>query len=488
MGSSRPRLSTLALSRTALKLAEDRDDRFHGRGDPDQRTEAEKDRDRILYSTALRRLSGITQVVGAAEGHVFHNRLTHTLEVAQLSRRLAQQLRRDQPEIVEAVGGVDPEVAEAAALAHDLGHPPFGHIAEEELDELIVRSGQGIDEGFEGNAQSFRVVTCLTVRSTDYPGQNLTAATLNAILKYPWFRQEKSQDDYRHRKFGAYLLQGDDFYFARSLQLGEEATRPPAGAKKAAEAEIMDWADDIAYAVHDMEDFYRAGLVPLDQLMQPGGTEAQTFLEGTFRRWKLEGIRPVREDVTDEELAEAFQLLLAGISESHRMTRPYEGTLENRATLRSLSSELISRYVLGVASESVPPFRLREPDATDRRTVSIVRQAELEIAMLKQLTWFYVIQRPSLAGQQKGQRRVITDLFEIFCTATVEVKTRDMLPPSARELMEKSLADPGDKPSLEISLRTAADLVCMLSEQQAIALHRRYTGVEVGSFLEGISP
>ena len=113
--------------------------------------EAQRDRDRILYSTAFRRLAEVTQVVSPSGGHVFHNRLTHSLKVAQVGRAAATWLVRQFPDDVRAVGGVDPYVVEAASLAHDLGHPPFGHLAERALDGLL--RARGVDDGFEGNAQ-----------------------------------------------------------------------------------------------------------------------------------------------------------------------------------------------------------------------------------------------------------------------------------------------------------------------------------------------
>ena len=134
-------------------------DRRHEKDrDPDQRSAFQRDRDRILYSPLFRRLAGVTQVVHAAEGHIYHNRLTHTLKVAQIGRRVAEHLiASNKSDLVTAVGGIDPDVVETAALAHDLGHPPFGHIAESELDAQLRR--KNINDGFEGNPQSFRIVT-----------------------------------------------------------------------------------------------------------------------------------------------------------------------------------------------------------------------------------------------------------------------------------------------------------------------------------------
>jgi dGTPase len=446
-----------------------RHDRRWGDGPADQRDAFQRDRDRILYSTALRRLAGITQVVGAAEGHIFHNRLTHTLEVAQLARRLAEKLRDGQGELAATIGGIEPEVAEAAALAHDLGHPPFGHVAESELNRIITGE-LDVRDGFEGNAQTFRVVTKLSIRHLDHPGQNLTRATLNAVLKYPWFR---GRSGWKRKKYGAYSAERTDFHFARANQ--PRAAR----LEKSAEAEIMDWADDIAYAVHDVEDFYRAGFIPLDRLMDADDDELQRFIQGTFYRWKLEKFRPVRNH-TDPQLRKSFTNLMEQLRFTQRIAEPYTGTREQRARLRSLTSLLISGYVQAIS--------LREPNKANPRTVTIKREAEREITMLKQLTWFYVIQRPSLAVQQRGQKRVVGDLFHIFFEATESVASRDMLPIGARQFLEDTLKRTQDHDVQALRARVAADVVCSLSEQQGIALHQRLTGVDPGSVLYGIVP
>ncbi len=208
----------------------------------DQRLEPQRDRDRVLYSSAFRRLAGVTQVVAADEGDFYHNRLTHTIKVAQVARRVAEHLVNT----AHAGAFIDPDVCEAAALAHDLGHPPFGHVGEMTLDECVV--GQGLADGFEGNAQSFRIVTRLALRRPDFPGLNLTRATLAAILKYPWLRQERGSDQKRHAKYGAYSTEADVLAWARELA-------PSGSLQRGVEAEIMDWADDVTYAVHDIEDF-----------------------------------------------------------------------------------------------------------------------------------------------------------------------------------------------------------------------------------------
>jgi predicted deoxyguanosinetriphosphate triphosphohydrolase len=143
----------------------------------DYRTPAQTDRDRVQYSSAFARLAEVTQVVSADRGYVFHNRLTHSLKVAQLARRISEKLRGTHKNEADALQAPDPDIAEAAALAHDLGHPPFGHTAENELDRLARKAG--LEDGFEGNAQSFRIVSKLAVSDAVTADSDKTPVTLS---------------------------------------------------------------------------------------------------------------------------------------------------------------------------------------------------------------------------------------------------------------------------------------------------------------------
>ena len=178
-------------------------------------------------------MAEVTQVVSPTAGYVFHNRLTHSQQVAQVGRRLAEKLSRVYSAQLQQSEPIDPDVIESAGLAHDLGHPPFGHIAEDQLNELSKDIG-----GFEGNAQSFRIVTKLALHSINHRGLDLTRATLAATLKYPWFRG--ANEDKAH-KWGAYKSEMRDFNFATALL-------PDAGVRTI-EAELMDWAADVTYSV-----------------------------------------------------------------------------------------------------------------------------------------------------------------------------------------------------------------------------------------------
>jgi dGTPase len=419
------------------------------KSDPTEgRTPAQKDRDRILYTSALRRLSKVTQVVRADTGHVFHNRLTHSMQVAQVGLRIAQRLQASYRDLVGSADGLDPDTVEAACLAHDLGHPPFGHVAEKKLDEL---TGEDI-EGFEGNAQSFRIVTRLSQHATTHRGLDLTRATLAAILKYPWLRGgNKDKPD----KWGAYTSEKKDFDFATTLC--------PAPNTRTVEARLMDWADDITYSVHDVEDFYRAGRVPLHLLADRRyDKERRGFFEKVFAR------HPDKKGIWADQksLEEAFNEVTVGL---FPLEGVYTGEWTERAALRSFSSELIGRYVSATTVE----LDGRNPQ------LCVDEDRELEVAMLKELTWVYVIEAPELASQQEGQRQVVEKLFNIYWEAAQGKRTEHLFPPYYRRALLDASSEQGKK-------RVVVDLIAGMTEEQALAMHNRLTGVSLGSGLEQI--
>jgi dGTPase len=421
---------------------------------------AARDRDRVLYTSALRRLAGVTQVIGAGESAVFHNRLTHTHEVAQIAKRLAERLLdiergEGRGDLIRQLGGLDPSTAEAAALAHDLGHPPFGHIGEQELDRAM--RGRQVPDGFEGNAQTFRIITKLAVRYKDQPGLNLTRATLNAVSKYPWMRHPQGE---RYRKFGVYSSEDRDFRWARERLPGPTD-------RKNLEAEIMDWADDIAYAVGDLEDFFRAGLIPLDRLATDQNA-LDKFISSVFERRRKKGI-PLSNQ---EELGRAVTPVLR----SFPITEPYLPIRRHRAELRRFTSYLISRYL--------DAFRLREPTSDAPSPASIDPDALLEVTMLKELTWEYVIDNVRLASQQYGQRKVVRELFDIFAELSVEPKRWYMLPVGLRESLDEC-SQSGEESDPE-RLRAVCDFVASMADQEAVRMYQRLTGIVLGSALEAV--
>jgi dGTPase len=405
--------------------------------------------------------------VAPSERQVLHSRLTHTLEVAQIARRLAEKLlltnstdegeKRKAKERADELGGIDPDVVEVGALAHDLGHPPFGHVAEKELNRLATKAG--VPEGFDGNAQTFRIITRLAVRREHSKGLNLTRATLNAVLKYPCLRASDT-DSPCHKKWGAYASERTAFEWARKMFTSE-------GAPRSAEADLIDWADDVAYAVHDLEDFYRAGLIPLDRLRVTGSRETKACLAAILEHFAGEEDTQFTEGALEQALNNVM-------SHSISITEPYKGTERQRAALRSMTSLLISRYMDGISLEdsSNPRMRLyRDPTR------------EVEVAVLKRLTWNYVIHNPSLATQQMGHRQIIGDLFELFVNQAANDREQWVLFPwGYRERLEASKS--GDVES--VRKRIAVDYIASMTEQQAIDMHRRITGANPGSALDPI--
>lgn len=456
-----------------------RDDRRHGIAD-DQRDPAQRDRDRILYSSAFRRLGGVTQVVGPTEGRIFHNRLTHSLKVAQIARRLAEKfLDKYPPDLIARGGGLHPEVAEAAALAHDLGHPPFGHVAEKELDQLAKMEDSSSDgptargeehgmwrlgnpDGFEGNAQSFRILTWLSAHRVDYRGLNLTRATLNAVLKYPWLREPGNPT--KEEKFSVYREPDiKDFEFARD------------GWKdglQSLEAQVMDHADNITYSVHDLEDFYRAGLIPVqlgmsDDLIASFITEWKRELVGNKDKARL---LKVVEGISEDAFANLLYDLFG--------EEPYEGRYEQRVGLRHTTSLLISQF-------------LHSAELVDKGDQVALHVDETNWALMKflqRVVWVYVISNPRLSTQQMGQRRVIRELFKTYLSA-IERGQDDIVPRTfIRDLAElRALRDKGilDEDRFRRGqIRMTSDIICSFTDAEALAMYKRLLGVAPGSVID----
>ena len=454
-------------------MADPRSERPSGKPHTDARDPFQLDRDRLLYSMPFRRLTGVTQVVSPGEGEVFHNRLTHTLKVAQIARRLAEALQQKHPKEVEAWGGLSPDVVEAAALAHDLGHPPFGHVAEEELNHLV--SGElcraaGKDpkkdrcEGYEGNAQSFRIITELAVRRGPDRGLDLTRATLNATLKYPW---KFGGNPAKPKKYGAFECDDTAFQFARAVPVPGV---PDPKLVRCLEAQIMDWADDITYSVHDTEDFYRAGLIPLDRLALPA-KERDRFFESVLARADRRG-SPITPDLQ-------FRTIFRGLFDTLRIAERYEGNHDQQSRLYDFVSSNINKFVTQTTL-AAPPGKdgeglIRPPDVIQ------------EVMLLKELTWTYVIENPALASHQRGQRLAIRTLFEAFNEAIVE-KHWPLFPPFYREraeaLFEQAKAA-GEIPVAQ-RVRLVADTIASLTDRQALLLYQQFTGVSHSSMLDPI--
>lgn len=420
----------------------DRECRKNGPIKTDQRSDFERDRDRVLYSSAFHRLAGITQVVRAGDQEVFHTRQQHSIKVAQVGRRLAQKCVMDYP-IASAKLGIDPEVVDAACLAHDLGHPPFGHAGEAALDELAVANHE--PDGFEGNAQTFRILTRLGIRFQEFSGLDLTRATLAACLKYPWLRVPGSAD--KSKKWSVYGADEEAFKFARAFHKHDFKT---------AEAALMDWADDIAYSVHDLEDFHRCGAIPWLEVF----LNRDEIVKNAVKRWHnapsnaANLLRSAIGRIEDLFLSAYESLFLA----------PYVGTEEQRFQLRNVTSTLIGRYI-GAVSVSIT----NEP-------VRIAKKEQAEVLILKQIFKDFIIESPALIAQQRGQTKVITNLFNEIHNEAKKGYPK-FLPVKMQYLWKHS----GGKPP-----RFTTDCIASMTEREVVGLHARLFSASDASVLDPI--
>lgn len=360
-----------------------------------RRSPFERDRARIVHSGALRRLAAKTQVVGPSSSDFVRNRLTHTLEVAQVGRDLAVSL------------GCNADLVEAACLAHDLGHPPFGHNGERALNEVATGIG-----GFEGNAQTLRLLSRLEPKTFAPDGRslglNLTRATLDAATKYPWTLEDAPDTAGRHpdglpravRKFGVYDDDRDLFDWMRS-------GAPPG--RTCMEAQVMDFADDVAYSVHDVEDGVVAGRIDLTDL-RDRGLRAQVW--ETACDWYAPGSGA-------DDLDEAFRRL-AALDGWPQTT--YDGSRRHLGGLKNLTSALINRFCLAVASTPTGELTpAREPTQGEELTGPPVRYVACldvpadiaaEIAVLKGIAAHLVMKADDRVAALSWQRELLAELSE----------------------------------------------------------------------------
>ncbi|MGH3413594.1 MAG: deoxyguanosinetriphosphate triphosphohydrolase [Marmoricola sp.] len=401
-----------------------------------ERTAFERDRARVVHSAALRRLAAKTQVVGPQTDDFVRNRLTHSLEVAQVARDLAHPL------------GCHPDLAETAALAHDLGHPPFGHNGERALNELAAGFG-----GFEGNAQTLRILTRLEAKSVDPEersiGLNLTRATLDACTKYPWPRETAPPARGSHGdgtpvampKFGVYE---DDLAAFTWMRKGPAET---AGGHRCLEAQLMDFADDVAYSVHDLEDGIVAGKIGLPWLQDPGERAA---VWTTTRDWYLPGVEDAELDATLERLAAVVAW----------PTAPYDGTRRGLAALKNLTSDLIGIFCGRV--QQATQERFGEAALVRYRADLVVpRQTDLEIAVLKGIAAHYVMRAAGRVTLMARQREMLHQLY-----ATLGDGAPDTLDP-------QFAADFAAAGSDVARSRVLVDQLASLTDASALAWHQR---------------
>jgi len=443
--------------------------------DPSGRSPTERDRDRILYSEEFRRLGGVTQVAPGAPSMLLHNRLTHSIKVEQVGVALAKKLNRSSP-----TGNiVDVDAVAAGCLAHDIGHAPFGHLGETTLNELVVcdehrknvrpletrrsdpcrshsnRAGTTVcelEDGFEGNAQSFRILTALSEHRSHTRdnqlsvGLNLTRLSIRATSKYPWARGDNPSYP---NKWGAYDI---DVPTLEWLQNDPSQI-------KSLEAEIMDWADDIAYAVHDIEDFYRVGRIPLEDYLDPRGSRIKAFLGYC-------AASPIGEvSIAAQNAFVGFATLAA--------PRRFEGEAKDYIALDRIRSVLITWFINAahvVDGSLIVDSKIRELNS-----------------VIKQLTWYHIIHNPELAHIQYGQESIIKNIFNclkprIQSAYRTENSTDQLdkrrIPMRLRNYVNTALQQTSHYTHNEVLIRSLLDYISSLSDFEAYELNARLAGVE----------
>lgn len=468
------------------------------------------DIERIRFSPYFSRLSSVTQVIPqAGSGTLVHNRLTHSLKVSAVARSIAIRLRNADEStrrLVDYLGGCDPVVVQAAAAAHDLGHPPFGHLGELELDR-VARGLLNLPDGFEGNAQTFRILTALDSCDATARGMNLTRAVRAAVLKYPWTRNEwralaPLAPEMLPRGVGTDPAAGALKYSAYDVDAHEMAdvlsVFPNIGRhQQTLESSVMDIADDIAYAVHDLDDFYRAGVLQYTSV----SAELRAWLEqsrelGQLKQAELDARRPghALEETWRRALAkdpwiadaQAFRDSVERVGHDlvdGLLAVPYDGGLEADRAVTAFTRRWIERLQTSVTVEQTPTVRSGH--------VRLGDEAWHDVIVLKFVHARFVLERPDLAVYQRGQTRIIRSLAEGFHTwlndpddagraprrllDSVEAATEEYR--HLRELSPELFRQAGpDEVQRLGQSRAIVDYIASFTDAQAVSLNALLTG------------
>lgn len=446
----------------------------------DVRTETEKDRGRLHYSPFLRRLAGVTQVVSPElTSSRLHSRASHTHKVALIAREIAENIvRRAQHDeeiakVIRDAGGLDVTACEAAGIAHDLGHPPFGHAGEQELNRKLRIAK--VMEGFEGNAQSFRIV-CMLDRHSFEPGLQLTNVTLAAILKYPWLRDVDADGDKVSElsKFGAYTSEAGHLRRARDALFpsNKEREYPEEGPKprQTIEASIMDLADDIAYSIHDLEDFCAEDYIDIPRAILDLTTAKSFFPTDNPFVAAVEKLKKYDGSTYDEqEYRAALGRTLVLLKQFD--TPVAAPSLEMRdQQLRSTLSKKIGMFFAGIEVK----------DTGHGPLVSLSAPEWHDMQILKSITKLYLVSTARMGQIQRAQRKVIEQLFDGLAEWLQTASDVEALPQPLRECMRNvGVTLPLDEILMPDHYRAIADYICGMSDSEALLRSQWITGTEV---------
>lgn len=395
---------------------------FHG----SSRSPFARDKARIIHSSAWRRLAAKTQVLSPTAGIDFaRNRLTHSLEVAQIGGEIAYAL------------GLDEQIVDAACLAHDIGHPPFGHNGERALNSWMKNHG-----GFEGNAQTLRILTRLEPKRFNDQGEsvglNLTRAMLDASCKYPWSFIERAENS---NKFGYY---SDDAPIFNWLREGVKHNG------KSAEAQVMDLADDIAYSVHDFEDAIFGGFIDPELLVARSGHDR--LIEKVVS-WS-------GAEFSETNIAAAFER----IAKEPSWLTAWDSNMQNQAKLKNFTSDMIGRFARGAIHATEANAGGKSIGRYEAQII-VPEAVREEIAVLKGIVAAYVMSSGERQPTYQRQRALLTELLNKLW----EVGPQG-LDPQFKEAYETATTE-------EAARRAIADQIASLTDQAAISWYNRFCAV-----------
>lgn len=407
----------------------------------DLRTPYQRDRARILHSAAFRRLQAKNQVLGVGQNDFYRTRLTHSLEVSQIGSSLLEQLTAKSSQLVDVLPNT--QLIESLCLAHDIGHPPFGHGGEMALNAKMQPYGN-----FEGNAQTFRIVSALEPY-TEHHGMDLTRRTILGLVKYPALLNHLANADSRteaakYSKPIKGIYQCDQTVFSwllapfidEDIALFTEFTINQAGYPKtiykSLDASIMELADDIAYAVHDLEDGIVSGNISKSQ-------------------WYDIALPNILTSFTDEGLEKDLRKASEGLFS--------EQTHTQKEAIGSLVNLLVTSVYLGEAN---PAFK--EPLLRWNATLPKANQALLN--ELKHFVFNQVIQKPELQQAEFKGQRIVSELFDAFSTYPER-----LLPKSTRnrwqQAQDQTSSNDGSAP-----YRVICDYLSGMTDEYALKMYR----------------
>lgn len=374
----------------------------------EERDEYRRDYARVLYSSSFRRLQGKMQLLGINPTHFHRNRLTHSLEVAQIAGGIARDL-----------GLRNPVVCETCSLSHDLGNPPFGHAGEQVLNNLAKDIG-----GYEGNAQTFRILSHLEIRRYNYEGLNLTLRTLLGITKY---FHKRGEDPKKPNKF----LYNEDHDFLK-LELEKERIY----IKKSIDAQIMDLADEIAYAAHDLEDALGFGFMTLSEVMHEFKISEFSDSKG------YDKFNEIAKQARDQAL---------------KANRLHTSEEYSHILKKELTANIVHTLV-----NDIDKVECQEG------SYQLGYQNFGKLAEgLKKLVFKALLRKKDIQLYEKQGERIIKGLFEVYSDSQFN-KDLSLLPPELRSISKKSEG--------EIQNRVVIDYIAGMMDSFAIQEYQRYFG------------